>query len=76
MTIKELNQLVEDSKELLIINFKSEYKRTPKDGELLDYVKNLYKNGEEDDILSDLFLDDVECPEDFSKLLLLFAAKD
>lgn len=76
MTIKELQQLVEESRELITLNFKSETKRSPKKGELLEYIKKMYKKGEEEDILCDLFLDDIECPNDFSKLLLLFASTD
>jgi hypothetical protein len=76
MTINELTQLVEESREVLLTTFKSEYKRKPKEGELLNYIRELYKKNEQEDLISNLFLDDVECPDDFIKLLLLFATKN
>lgn len=75
MTIKELIQVVEDAHELLVADFKSETKKTPKDDDLLLHVKTLYKQGLESTILEELFLDDFDCPEDFEKLVLIFAAK-
>jgi hypothetical protein len=76
MTINELTQLVEESHEVLLTTFKSEYKRNPKEGELLNYIRELYKKNEQEDLISNLFLEDVDCPDDFIKLLLLFATKN
>jgi sulfur relay (sulfurtransferase) DsrC/TusE family protein len=75
MTVKELTELVEEAKQLLIKDFTSTYKTSPNKKELINYVKKLYKNGEEETILNDLFLDDIDCPSDFYKLLLIFAAE-
>ncbi len=75
MTIKELSEMVDEAHELLIKDFKlANDDKEPKDRELLVHVKKLYKDGLEDSILGDLFFDDVDCPSDFHKLLLIFAA--
>lgn len=75
MTIKELSEMVDEAHELLIKDFKlANDDKTPKDRDLLVHVKKLYKEGLEDSILGDLFFDDVDCPSDFHKLLLIFAA--
>lgn len=74
MTVKELKELVDEAHELLIKDFNTTEKNSPTKKDLLNHVKNLYKNGEEETILNDLFLDDIDCPSDFYKLLLIFSA--
>jgi hypothetical protein len=74
MTIKEIKEIVEEARQLLIENFKNEYDRSPKEDELIKYVNKIYKEGMESDILGDLFIEELEYPEDFGKLLLIFAA--
>ena len=75
MAIKELLLIVEDARELLLEDFKTENKRYPREDELLIHVKNLFREKMEDSILGDLSLSDTEYPSDFYKLLLAFAAK-
>jgi hypothetical protein len=74
MTIKELIELVDETKEALVKDFKITNDIEPTNKELLTHVRKLYKDGNEDSILGDVFLDDVDCPEDFYKLLMVFAA--
>jgi hypothetical protein len=74
MTIKELIELVDETKEVLIKDFKVANDREPSNKELLTHVRKIYKEGIEDNILGDIFLDDVDCPDDFYKLLMIFAA--
>lgn len=74
MTIKELIELVDETKEVLVKDFKVTNDREPSNKELLTHVRKIYKEGIEDSILGDVFLDDVDCPEDFYKLLMIFAA--
>jgi hypothetical protein len=73
MTIKDLSELADEAHELLVKDFKSANKKDPETKELLNHIKILFRDGNEDNILGDLFLDDVDCPSDFYKLLLLFA---
>lgn len=74
MTIRELSELADEAKQLLVADF-SELtgNDSPTKKELLTHLKNLYNKGDEENILNELFLDDVDCPSDFYKLLLLFA---
>jgi hypothetical protein len=74
MTIKEIKEIVEEARQLLIENFKNEYDRSPKEDELIKYVNKIYKEGMESDILGDLMIEELEYPEDFGKPLLIFAA--
>jgi len=74
MTVKELTELTDECKALLIKDFKTINDTTPTRKDLLNHIKTIYKNGEEENILNDLFLDDVDCPDDFFKLLFIFAA--
>jgi len=74
MTTKELIDLADEARTLLIKDFISTNKKEPSQKDLLNHIKNIYKNAEEENILNDLFLDDVDCPEDFYKLLFIFAA--
>lgn len=73
-SIKELCELVDETKNLLKQDFESENGKPPTTKDLLKHVKDMFKNGQEDTILNELFLEDVECPEDFYKLLFIFAA--
>lgn len=74
MTIKELIELTEETKEALVKDFKITNEKEPTSKELLTHVRKIYKDGNEDSILGDIFLDDVDCPDDFYKLLMIFAA--
>lgn len=74
MTIKELLETIDDAKDLLIKDFEEIHKKIPKDKDLLNHVKTMYSDGIEDSIIENLFLDDVNCPSDFYKLVLIFAA--
>lgn len=74
MTIKELLELVDETKEALVKDFKEINDKEPNNKELLTHVRKLYKDGNEENILGDVFLDDVDCPDDFNKLLLIYAA--
>ena len=74
MTTKELTELVDECRTLLIRDFKATNKKEPTQKDLLNHIKILCKNGDEETILNDLFLDDVDCPEDFYKLLFIFSA--
>ena len=74
MTIKELLELTEETKEIIAKDFKIANDKEPTNKELLTHIRKLYKDGNEDSILGDVFLDDVDCPNDFYKLLMLFAA--
>jgi hypothetical protein len=75
MTIKDLSEMVEEARELLIKDFKlANNNKTPVDRDLLVHVKKLYKEGLEDSILGDLYFDDVDCPSDFHKLVLIVAS--
>jgi len=74
MTIKELIELVDETKEVLVKDFKTVNDKEPNNKELLTHVRKIYKEGIEDNILGDIFLDDVDCPDDFYKLLMIFAA--
>lgn len=74
MTIKELLELVDETKEVLVKDFKDINDKEPTNRELLTHVRKIYKDGTEENILGDIFLDDVDCPEDFYKLLMIFAA--
>jgi hypothetical protein len=74
MTIKELIELVDETKEVLVKDFKIANDKEPSNKELLTHVRKVYKDGNEDSILGDVFLDDVDCPDDFYKLLMIFAA--
>jgi len=74
MTTKELTELADECRILLIKDFKATNKKEPTQKDLLNHIKIIYKNGEEETILNDLFLDDVDCPDDFYKLLFIFAA--
>ena len=74
MTVKELTELVDEAQQLILKDFSATYKnKNPTKKDLLNYIKVLYKNGEEENILNDLFLEDIDCPADFYKLLLIFA---
>ena len=74
MTVKELTELKEECKTLLIKDFNTTNPKVPSKKDLINHIKTIYKNGDEETILNDLFLDDVDCPSDFYKLLFIFAA--
>ncbi len=74
MTVKELTELTDECKTLLVKDFNTINDKVPTQKDLLNHIKNIYKNGDEETILNDLFLDDVDCPDDFYKLLLIFSA--
>lgn len=74
MTIRELIQTVDEVRDVLVEKFIDTFDRKPKKGELLEYVKKIYKEQSESDILESFFLEDFEFPEDFGKLLLVFSA--
>jgi|APGre2960657373_1045057.scaffolds.fasta_scaffold341233_2 hypothetical protein len=74
MTIRELIQTVDEVRDVLVEKFIDTFDRKPKKEELLEYVKKIYKEQSESDILEQFFLEDFEFPEDFGKLLLVFSA--
>lgn len=71
MTTKELSELIEEARVLLINDFKLSNKHEPTKKELLNHIKYLYKENQEDTIISSLFLEDIDHPTDFHKLLLV-----
>lgn len=72
MKIKEIIETIDYIKSSVAEDFKKEYKRDHKNNtELLDHIKNLYKNGLEDSILENIDLDDINCPRDIYKFLLV-----
>jgi len=73
MNTKDLIELADEAKKLLITDFQTTNDKNPTQKELLNHIKKLFNEGEEDTILNDLFLDDVDCPSDFHKLLLIFS---
>jgi hypothetical protein len=55
MTIKELLELVDETKEVLVKDFKDINDKEPNNKELLTHVRKIYKDGTEDNILGDIF---------------------
>ena len=74
MNTKELTELIEETQLALVNDFKLANKHEPTKKELVAHIKNLYKEGQEDNVISALFLDDIDHPTDFHKLLLITAA--
>ena len=72
MKIKEIIETIKYIKSSVIEDFKTEYKRAPTNNiELLDHLKEIYKNGMEDSILENLDLDDIQYPKELYKTLIV-----
>ncbi|NBO36437.1 hypothetical protein EBU91_02720 [bacterium] len=75
MSINELYEMVNDTRDLLVENYKKEYKKTPTEDDLVSYIKDLYKEKLQDDLIDSLCFYDINFEKDFFKLLFLFASK-
>ena len=75
MSINELYEMINDARDLLVENFKKEYKRSPNDEDLILYIKSLYQEKMQDDIIDGLCFYDISFEKDFYKLLFIAASK-
>lgn len=72
MKTSEIIELLQEIKNIVCEDFKFENDREEKNKkELLDHIKKIYRNGNEDSILENLYLDDIEYPKDIYKILLV-----
>ena len=74
MTFKDTQELICQTYNAIIEDFRTVYHREPKDKELLTHIKHIFKEGYQEDLLSDILGDEVNCPNDYYKLLMLVAA--
>lgn len=75
MSINELYEMINDARDVLIDNFKKEHKRSPNDDDLILYIKSLYQEKLQDDIIDSLCFYDINFEKDFYKLLFIAASK-
>jgi hypothetical protein len=73
MKIKELSELIDETRDVLVKDFNTTNHKEPTQKDLVNHIKKLFNDGEQDSVLGELFLDEIDCPEDFYKLLLLSA---
>jgi len=74
MTLKDTQDLIDSTNLALLEDFRIVHHRDPKDKELLLHLKHVLKEGYQEDVLAEVLSDDVNCPQDYYKLLLLVAA--
>lgn len=74
MTLKDTQDLIDSTHSALLEDFRTVHHREPKDKELFIHLKHILKEGYQEDILTEVLLDDVNCPQDYYKLLLLVAS--
>lgn len=75
MNIHETLELITNTRELLIEDYNSCYKKSPSNKELLLHVKNIIKEGNIECFLEDIILDgEIEDVDNFYKKLLLVSA--
>jgi hypothetical protein len=74
MTFKDTEELIDQTREALIEDFRTIYHRDPKNNELFSHIKHIFKEGYQEDILSEVLGDEINCPNDYYKLLMLVAS--
>jgi hypothetical protein len=74
MTLKETQELIDNTQAVLIKDFITVHHRKPEGKELLQHLKHIFKEGYQEDILENSLGEEVNCPNDYYKLLLLVAA--
>ena len=72
MKISEIIDIIKELQEVVLEDFRSEYKRDPKSNkELLNHIKDIYNNEEEERLIEFSSIDDLEYPNDVYKMLLV-----
>lgn len=73
MKISEIIDIIKELQEVMLEDFRSEYKRDPKSNkELLNHIKDIYNNEEEEERLIEFSsIDDLEYPKDVYKMILV-----
>jgi hypothetical protein len=74
MTLKDTQELIDNTNTSLIKDFVIVYHRKPEGNELLQHLKHILKEGYQEDILDSALGEEINCPNDYYKLLLLVAA--
>lgn len=74
MTLKDTQDLIDSTHLALTRDFHTVHHREPQGKELFLHLKHIFKEGYQQDILSEVLDDEINCPKDYYKLLLLVAA--
>jgi hypothetical protein len=72
MKTPEIIELLKEIKNIIREDFKSENSKSEKDyKELIEHIKKVYINGNEDSIIENVYLDDIEYPKNIYKILFI-----
>jgi hypothetical protein len=74
MNLKETQELIDNTHDLLVEDFRLTYHRKPVEKELLIHLKQLIKDGNHLEIVENAIGESIKCPNDYYKLLLLVAS--
>jgi hypothetical protein len=74
MTLKDTQDLIDSTHIALLEDFRTIHHREPNGKELFIHLKYVLKEGYQEDILAEVLADNINCPQDYYKLLLLVAS--
>lgn len=74
MNVKETIELIAETRNLLIEDYKEVYGKLPSNKELLQHIKTIFKEGRSEDIVGEIFLSEQELGENIIKILFVAAA--
>lgn len=74
MNVKETLELISETRNILIEDYRYNHNKNPSSKDLLQHIKTIFKEERVDDIINEVLLDEQELNESVTRILLVAAA--